>query len=45
MTLPSAPNTAPLAFDDVSPQTALDIPDGFRAVKVGGPFITHNGPL
>jgi uncharacterized protein (TIGR00369 family) len=36
---------APIAFDDVSPAQALDIPEGFRAVKVGGHFIAHNGPL
>lgn len=24
---------------------ALDIPEGFRAVSVGGPFIAHTGPL
>jgi uncharacterized protein (TIGR00369 family) len=23
----------------------LDIPEGFRPVNVGGPFIAHNGPL
>lgn len=22
-----------------------DVPEGFRAVQVGGPFIAHNGPL
>jgi uncharacterized protein (TIGR00369 family) len=42
----STPATpAPIAFDDVSPVQALDIPEGFRAVKVGGHFIAHNGPL
>lgn len=42
----STPAThAPIAFDDVSPAQALDIPEGFRAVKVGGHFIAHNGPL
>ena len=25
--------------------TALDIPEGFRAVTVGGPFMAHTGPL
>ena len=33
------------AFDDIAPGPALDIPEGFRAVKVGGAFIAHNGPL
>lgn len=32
-------------FDDVSANADEAIPDGFRAVKVGGPFIFHNGPL
>ena len=32
-------------FDDVSADTVDDIPAGFRPVKVGGPFIFHNGPL
>ena len=42
----STPAThAPIAFDDLSPEVALDIPEGFRAVKVGGNFIAHNGPL
>ncbi len=37
---PSSP-----AFDDIAPEVALNIPEGFRAVKVGGNFIAHNGPL
>lgn len=46
MTAPTPPSTpAPLAFDDVSPQATPNIPEGFRAVKVGGAFIAHNGPL
>jgi uncharacterized protein (TIGR00369 family) len=32
-------------FDDVGVIAADAIPAGFRAVKVGGPFIFHNGPL
>jgi uncharacterized protein (TIGR00369 family) len=39
------PTPADTAFDDVAPEAALNIPDGFRAVKVGGHFIAHNGPL
>jgi uncharacterized protein (TIGR00369 family) len=44
MTSTPAP-IAPIAFDDLSPEATLDIPEGFRAVKVGGHFIAHNGPL
>lgn len=32
-------------FDDVATNSAADIPEGFRPVTVGGPFIFHNGPL
>lgn len=39
------PTPAHTAFDDVAPETALNIPEGFRAVQVGGAFIAHNGPL
>jgi uncharacterized protein (TIGR00369 family) len=45
MTSPTNPTDPPLAFDDVSPQAALDIPAGFRVITVGGAFIAHNGPL
>ncbi|MFZ4480487.1 MAG: PaaI family thioesterase [Rhodoferax sp.] len=37
--------TAPLNFDDVTGNPADPVPEGFRPVKVGGPFIAHNGPL
>lgn len=33
------------AGDDIGPAKRLDIPEGFRAVQVGGPFIAHTGPL
>lgn len=39
------PTPAHTAFDDVAPEAALNIPEGFRAVQVGGAFIAHNGPL
>lgn len=45
MTPTPNPIHSALAFDDVSPQTAPHIPDGFRAITVGGAFIAHNGPL
>jgi uncharacterized protein (TIGR00369 family) len=32
-------------FDDVASVVADNIPEGFRAVRVGGPFVFHNGPL
>ena len=32
-------------FDDIAANAADDIPEGFRPVNVGGPFIYHNGPL
>ena len=32
-------------FDDVAPNILDNIPEGFRPVKVGGPFVFHNGPL
>ncbi len=32
-------------FDDVSSDASVNIPEGFRAIKIGGPFIGHNGPL
>ncbi|MDD5336429.1 MAG: PaaI family thioesterase [Rhodoferax sp.] len=32
-------------FDDVAMTAAENIPEGFRSVKLGGPFISHNGPL
>ena len=32
-------------FDDIAADAVGDIPEGFRAIKVGGPFISHNGPL
>ncbi|WP_296444912.1 PaaI family thioesterase [Rhodoferax sp. UBA5149] len=32
-------------FDDIAANAADDIPEGFKPVKVGGPFIYHNGPL
>jgi len=35
----------PAGFDDVSSVAPLDIPDGFRPIVVGGPFMAHNGPL
>ena len=33
------------SFDDIASDTADNIPEGFRPVKIGGPFINHNGPL
>ncbi|MEN9398340.1 MAG: hypothetical protein RLZ81_2870 [Pseudomonadota bacterium] len=33
------------SFDDIAPQTALDVPAGFRPIDMGGPFMVHNGPL
>ena len=36
---------SPTQFDDIAGDTAEDIPSGFRAVKVGGAFIFHNGPF
>lgn len=27
------------------PTDAIDIPEGFRVVSVGGHFVAHNGPL
>ena len=36
---------APINFDDIAADTVEDIPEGFRLVKVGGPFLSHNGPL
>ncbi len=32
---------SPTQFDDIAGDTAEDIPSGFLAVKVGGPFIFH----
>ena len=32
-------------FDDIAADTVDGIPEGFRAIKIGGPFIFHNGPL
>jgi uncharacterized protein (TIGR00369 family) len=32
-------------FDDVSADIAPNIPEGFRPIKVGGPFVFHSGPL
>ncbi len=32
-------------FDDVAATAMENIPEGFQAVKIGGPFIFHNGPL
>ncbi len=32
-------------FDDVASDAAENIPEGFRPVKVGGPFISQNGPF
>ncbi len=37
-------NSPSANFDDVA-TTAEDIPPGFRAIKIGGAFIFHNGPL
>jgi uncharacterized protein (TIGR00369 family) len=39
------PNPLNSGFDDVSEDSALNIPDGFRPIKVGGAFVAHNGPL
>ena len=39
------PTFTPAGFDDVSSVAPLDIPDGFRPIVVGGPFMAHNGPL
>jgi uncharacterized protein (TIGR00369 family) len=36
---------APINFDDIAADIVKDIPKGFRLVKVGGPFLSHNGPL
>ncbi|MBE2262043.1 MAG: PaaI family thioesterase [Burkholderiaceae bacterium] len=27
------------------PAAELEIPEGFRPIRIGGPFIVHNGPL
>lgn len=35
----------PTPFDDVAVTGIENIPEGFRPVKIGGPFIFHNGPL
>lgn len=35
----------PPNFDDVAAAASPDIPEGFHPIKVGGPFIFHNGPL
>lgn len=32
-------------FDDISPGANPPVPEGFRAVQVGGAFIAGNGPL
>src|SRR5674476_792165 len=32
-------------FDDIAADSVDGIPEGFRAIKIGGPFIFHNGPL
>lgn len=32
-------------FDDLGVAPQVNIPEGFRPVKFGGPFISHNGPL
>ena len=32
-------------FDDVAVAAVDNIPEGFQPVKIGGPFIFHNGPL
>ena len=39
MTHPSTP------FDDIASDVADPIPEGFRSIKVGGQFVSHNGPL
>ena len=39
-------DTLKSGFDDVSQgSSVINIPDGFRPIKVGGSFIAHNGPL
>ena len=35
----------PTNFDDVAMTAVDNIPEGFRPVKLGGSFISHNGPL
>lgn len=35
----------PTGFDDIAIGTPGHIPEGFRAIQIGGPFIGHNGPL
>ncbi len=32
-------------FDDIAPNAAVHIPEGFRRIQIGGAFIAHNGPL
>lgn len=32
-------------FDDVAVTGVESIPEGFQPIKVGGPFVFHNGPL
>lgn len=32
-------------FDDLGVAPQVNIPEGFRPVKFGGPFISHNGPF
>jgi uncharacterized protein (TIGR00369 family) len=32
-------------FDDLGGETADNIPEGFRIIKVGDPFVGNNGPL
>lgn len=38
-----SPPTADL--DKLGAEPQVNIPEGFRPVKFGGPFISHNGPL
>lgn len=32
-------------FDVIAADAVDDVPEGFRSVEVGGPFMVHNGPL
>ena len=32
-------------FDDVAGSPAENVPQGFKSIKIGGPFVTLNGPL
>ncbi|MDP2368835.1 PaaI family thioesterase [Rhodoferax sp.] len=39
------PSPSPSGFDDIAADESAQIPAGFRAINMGGPFMAHNGPL